>query len=435
MFDSYKVLELLFYGLVDYVAYIPLVFYPFRKRIRYSKLISYSSMVLMAIGFLVMVLFLKCGLPAWMMALVSVPIAIGAMTWGLDVQPGQCATVLLMEYSNASFIAVMAKSIEIFLFPSRVNTLYGWTHSIIILMGVVLLYLFDYFVTWKILDPIVNNPNPNNAWRYIWITPLSFFIVWFIYTYSSDSYINGIPENPVILIMLFFFEIGSMITYFILIQLLHFESEKSRLEYQEVLNQSQYKNMSARIDEARKSRHDVRHHFLVLDTLAKEENLKGIREYLSQFAEMQASDNVLVYCEHFATNALLSYYSENAKEEDIEFTAKCNLPSEIGISNKDLTIIFSNLLENAIHACVKIEEGKRSIDVLCRYEDAGLSLRVKNTSIAAPKRDKNGRYLSTSHSGYGIGIESVQTIVKKYNGVMKMDFDGEAVTISIMLMV
>ncbi|MDO4634247.1 MAG: ATP-binding protein, partial [Eubacteriales bacterium] len=241
--------------------------------------------------------------------------------------------------------------------------------------------------------------------------------------------------DPIILAMLAFFEAGSLVTYFIILQLLYYEGEKSRLEYQEVLNQSQYKNLSRRIDETRKARHDIRHHFLVLDTLAKEEDLPGIRNYLSQFAEKQASSSVLVYCEHFATNALLSYYSEQAEEEGIKFSAKCNIPSEIGISNKDLTIILSNLLENAMNACRKVTDAERMIQMTGRYEDAGLTLRIKNTSLAAPKVDKNGRYISTSHSGYGVGVESVQAIVKKYNGAMKMDFDGEVVSVSIMLMV
>ncbi|MDO4623453.1 MAG: GHKL domain-containing protein [Eubacteriales bacterium] len=427
--------ELIFYSLVDYIAYVPLVFFPFRKRLRHSRILSYSSLVVISMGFLIMGVGLVNGFPAWLVPVVSVIAAVGLMYWGLDVQPGKYMTVLLMEYSNASFVAVMAKSLEMFFFPERIGTLYGWTHSVFILIGVVLLYLFDYFVTWKILEPIVNSGTESRAWKYIWITPLSFFIVWFIYTYSSDSYLHGVPENPIILTMLIFFEVGSMVTYFILLQLLYYESEKARLEYQEVLNQSQYKNLSKRIDEARKSRHDIRHHFLVLDTFAKEGNLDGIREYLNQFSEKQASEKVLVYCEHFATNALLSYYSEQAEEEDMEFSAKCNIPSEIGISNKDLTIILSNLLENAMNACRRIEDGHRTIRMLGRYEDAGLTLIIKNTSLMAPKQDKNGRYISTSHSGYGVGVESVQAIVKKYNGVMKMDFDGEIVSVSIMLMV
>ncbi len=433
--NTYSMGNLLFYALVDYVAYIPLVFFPFRKKLHHSKILSYLSMVLIAAGFLVMSYGLGNGMPTWLVPVVSVIASVGTMYWGLDVHPGKCMTVLLVEYSNASFVAVAAKSLEMYFFPERINTLYGWTHSIFILIGVVVLYLFDYLVTWKILDPIINNPVESRAWNYIWITPLSFFIVWFIYTYSSNSYLNAVPESPIILAMLTFFEIGSVVTYFIILQLLYYESEKSRLEYQEVLNQSQYKNLSKRIDEARKSRHDIRHHFLMLDTLAKEGNLKGIREYLSQFSEKQASDSVLVYCEHFATNALLSYYSQQAEEEGMEFSAKCNIPSEIGISNKDLTIILSNLLENAMNACRKIEDGPRSIQMVGRYQDAGLMLKIKNTSSAAPKVDHNGRYISTSHSGYGVGVESVQTIVKKYNGLMQMNFEDGVVTVSIMLMI
>ncbi|MDO4634048.1 MAG: hypothetical protein Q4B01_09355, partial [Eubacteriales bacterium] len=209
---DYKLGELLFYALVDYIAYIPLVFFPFCKRLHHSKLLSYSSMVLIAIGFLVMSLGLAKGMPAWVVPIVSVIAAVGTMHWGLDVHPGKCLAVLLMEYSNASFVAVMAKSLEMYFFPQRIHTLYGWTHSIFILLGLVLLVIFDYFVVWKKMEPVINSTEESKAWNYIWITPLSFFIVWFIYTYSSNSYLNAVPEDPIILAMLAFFEAGSLVT-------------------------------------------------------------------------------------------------------------------------------------------------------------------------------------------------------------------------------
>ncbi len=342
------------YALVDYIAYIPLVFFPFRKRLHFSKILSFTFMLLIAAGFLLLFFGVSRGLPVWIVPIISVAAAVSIMSGALDVHPGKCMTVLLMEFSNASFVSVAAKSLEMFFFPDRTYTLYGWTHSLFIFMGVVLLYLFDYLVTWKVLDPVINNPKESGAWNYIWITPLSFFIVWFIYTYSSNSYLNGVPEDPIILIMLIVFEAGSVVTYFIILQLLYYESEKSRLEYQEALNQSQYKNLNQRIDEARKSRHDIRHHLLILDTLAKDGDLAEIKNYLNRISEKQASERVLVYCEHFATNALLSYYSQQAEEVGIEFSAKCNIPSEFSIPNDELTIILGNLLENAVNSNIKM---------------------------------------------------------------------------------
>ncbi len=430
-----KIEEWMLYALTDYIAYMPLIFFPFRKRLRHTKIVTYSALFVIAIGYIFLIHAMVTGVPPWLISLVSVFAAIGTMIWGLDVHPGKSMTVMLMEYCNASFIAVMAKSLEMYFFPESLHTLYRWTHSLFILIGVIALYFFDYFFTWKILEPTIGSPDEGKAWNYIWITPLSFYMVWFIYTYSSNSYLNAVPEDPIIITMLLFFEVGSLVTYFILLQLLYYESEKSRLEYQELLNRSQYKNLNSRIEEARKARHDVRHHFLVLESLAKENDVQGILDYLNQFSEKHSSDNVLVYCEHFSANALLSYYSQQAKNEQVKFSAKCNIPTEIGITDKDLTIILSNLLENAMHACLKVTDRPRQIQVICRYEDVGLTLIIKNTSMEAPRTDHSGRYISTSHKGYGIGIESVQTIVKSYNGMMHLDFDGEDVSVSIVLMV
>ncbi len=429
----HRILDILCYAMVDYIAYIPLVFFPFRKKMRYATWLSMLSMVGIAGAFIVMTAALVDGLPTWLVPIISVTLSIVTMTWGLDVHPGKCMMVLLMEYSNASFIVVVAKNLEVHFFPNRQHLMYCWTHSVFILIGVIGLFIFDYFITWKMLDQIINMPRESSAWNYIWITPLSFYLVWFIYVYTSNSYLNAVPEDPFVLIMLAFFEGGSVVTYFILLQLISFESENARLEYQEELNQSQYQHLSRRIDEARKSRHDIRHHFLIIDALAKEGNIQGIKEYLVQFSASHVHDDVLVYCKHFATNALFSYYSQQAKDEGFEFFVQCNLPSEVAFPDKDLTVIFGNLLENAMNACRKVKDQKAGISVNCKYDGASLAFIIKNTSSETPKKDKNGVFLSTSHSGRGIGIESVKTIVEKYHGIMQIQYENAIFSVSIMI--
>lgn len=45
----------------------------------------------------------------------------------------------------------------------------------------------------------------------------------------------------------------------------------------------------------------------------------------------------------------------------------------------------------------------------------------------------NRKFLSSKHEGYGIGLDSVLNIVKRYNGVLKTDTEGEMFCISVVL--
>ncbi len=428
-----RIMNLLFYAIANYIAYIPLVYVPFRNRLRHSKKLTYTVITLIGIGFIALAIVSSCGMPGYFVPIVSVCGAFALMVWGLDAHPGKCATVLLMEFSNASFIQVMAKNAEMMLFPNRTFQLYGWTHSLLILMGVILLALFDYFVTWKVLDQVIHMTHDSRAWNYIWVTPLSFYLVWYIYIYVSYSYRNSVPEKPMILVMLLFLEMGSMATYFTLMRLLSYEGETARLEYQEKINQAQYRSLNHRIEEARKSRHDLRHHFLLLDTMAKEGNLEGVQDYLLQFSEKHARPDVLVYCDHYATNALLSYYAKEAENAEIEFFVKCQLPEETGIPNKDLTIILGNLIENAMNACKKIEDRTAGISINIRHDGTSILIMIKNTAEEAPKKDTNGRYLSSSHAGYGVGLESIKSITEDHHGVMNVEYLDHVFSVSIII--
>ena len=61
---------------------------------------------------------------------------------------------------------------------------------------------------------------------------------------------------------------------------------------------------------------------------------------------------------------ILSYYAVICSEEKIEFNAKLIVPEMAKTSlNNDLSIVFGNLLENAIEACLKIDKDKRFIKI------------------------------------------------------------------------
>ena len=47
------------------------------------------------------------------------------------------------------------------------------------------------------------------------------------------------------------------------------------------MQQTRYDNLCTAIEETRHARHDMRHHFHQLSTMAENGDLEGIREYLS----------------------------------------------------------------------------------------------------------------------------------------------------------
>ena len=92
--------------------------------------------------------------------------------------------------------------------------------------------------------------------------------------------------------------------------------------------------------------------------------------------------------------------------------------------NNDLSIVFGNLLENAIEACLKIDKDKRFIKISSDVNYDMLVITMDN-SYDGNFLSVDGRFCSTKREGFGIGLSSVQSVARKYYGDAKFeDKDG-----------
>lgn len=91
------------------------------------------------------------------------------------------------------------------------------------------------------------------------------------------------------------------------------------------------------------------------------------------------------------------------------------------MEDSDCIMLMGNLLDNAIEAADKCEDGRKNIYCVVRNVNDMLIIKVKNSSISAPIVRK-GRFLTNKKEKekHGWGIESVKRIVEKYDG--EIDF-------------
>ena len=217
----------------------------------------------------------------------------------------------------------------------------------------------------------------------------------------------------------------------------------------------QYDNLQNKITEARRARHDVRHHVLLMQTYLQEKNYEALEEYLQHYQREIPGGELISYCENAAVNAVLLYFAQEAQRRGIEFEVRVNLPRETGMEETDLSVLFGNLLENALDACEeeiekiqkgqsaqseqKLQEAEKTQDgqihlygeteksnvgkVIINASQKGqaLCVTVDNTFSGKLRQDREGRLLSTKHRGSGMGTESVKMIAEKYHGVCRFE--------------
>lgn len=126
----------------------------------------------------------------------------------------------------------------------------------------------------------------------------------------------------------------------------------------------------------------------------------AMQAYLDRYQETLPDARQLQFCGNAAVNAVLSYFAQQAVAQQVDFSVKAQLPEYTGVADPDLAVLFGNLLENALTACM--QEASPRIVVRITADAHTLCAAVDNTFTGAVRRTTGG-FLSTKHAGLGAG--------------------------------
>ena len=157
-------------------------------------------------------------------------------------------------------------------------------------------------------------------------------------------------------------------------------------------------------------RHDRRHFEALLYSLLEDGKVEEARECLSERLSQEPRSSRR-FCENTTVNAALTHYISLAERQKIKVNASVNIPFDPGVDEMKLAIAISNLLENAIHACEKVPEGERFIDITAKFKEQ-LLLEISNSCEKKVELDEDGHPFS-SEVGHGIGTKSVLAFVSE----------------------
>ncbi len=211
---------------------------------------------------------------------------------------------------------------------------------------------------------------------------------------------------------------------------------KSRLQQENQFLQmqsAQYEVLRTSIAETRQARHDLRHHLNAISALAQREDWPALNGYLAQVRESVPSQE-LQLCLNPAVDGVAGHYATLCRREQVAFTCKLDLPRQLPVSEMDLCVVLSNLLENALEASAPLPEDRRHIRVQARlHKERLVLLMVENTYQGILTRQEDGLFLSSKRKGSGVGLQSVQRIAEKNGGYCNFDIENGIFRAKIML--
>lgn len=174
--------------------------------------------------------------------------------------------------------------------------------------------------------------------------------------------------------------------------------------------------------------HDYKHNIINLMSLAENNDMQGIRQYLADESELLGKKLFYYKTGNDTVDTLLNIKQKIAESNGIIFIINAEIPENCKISSADFASLLGNLLDNAIEASEKEEEP--FIEVKIKTVKSFMVINVLNkytrcdTSLQTSKAEKHF---------HGIGIHSIKQTVKKYGGEFKVEITDNTFNVKIMI--
>ena len=159
----------------------------------------------------------------------------------------------------------------------------------------------------------------------------------------------------------------------------------------------------------RKTAHEFEHHLQVIQELLNRGEMAATQEYVSR---LRKNRSIMVYSinsGHPVIDVILNQKYQTARENEIKMHIQVNDLSALTIPTDSLVVVLTNLLDNAIEACRRID-GHREI-IGCVLYNNGLYISIRNTSI--PVQIVDGKIPTTKQDSlsHGFGLMSVTYVL------------------------
>ncbi len=433
----YRIAEICIYSILNFLPFLILALYPFRHRLRFSKpitgvLIGVLTVIQLWLG--LWAAFFSNG-RAGLVSAVSTVLYAAFYFFSVKISLGKALFTLLMISNTANLAVVGSKCIEGLLFSTLAPQAYRWSFSLVTFFVEIFMMIPIFGYMKKVYTPAVEKEPSGFEWRYLWLIPATFYLLWYyeIYVDSSQSSLHVAlqPKNAVFLL---FINIGASLVYYIVARLITERDKNIKLREKNhllAMQKLQYENLKERIAEARRAKHDVRHHIVLMQELLNKKDYDALESYLQEYCTSFSDSTPFVFCENSAANAVIAYFAQLAKSNGIKFDANVKIPEKIGVEKTDLSVLLGNLLENAVEACSQLKNGR--ITVRASYEAKVLCFAVDNSFDGKVRQNSNKTFLSTKQNERGFGLESVKSITEKYDGFCSFKADEKVFYASVMI--
>lgn len=209
------------------------------------------------------------------------------------------------------------------------------------------------------------------------------------------------------------------------------DMERKNLQMQ----QNYYEELEKNQNRIRKLRHDLNNHLIVVGRLLDSGQRDEAEAYFRTLSDTVTTSS-RTFCKNGVVNAVLNSKYDKIAEAGIDSFFNISIDGMMMIDDVSLCTVFANTLDNAVEACLKMEDKEdRYISVKARYTENGyFSYEIKNSKRNEIKMRRERFITDKADSlSHGVGISSVKEIVEKYAGTIDISFTEEEFKVVVLI--
>lgn len=282
-----------------------------------------------------------------------------------------------------------------------------------IIFCLIVLWLVFTFFTKDILDTIYQS---NTLLAAYMIVPLIYYLFDYITTVWTQILYQGLYLSSQ------FMPTIACATFLILLYMICKEQNKRMLAAQEktmleknlLAAETEFQSLIQKQEDARIYRHDMRHHFSLLLTMAEQDMISDMKLYLRENIKNINSITPRKFTHLEMLNLILSHLAEVAEANEIKYDFDVKIDELYSLSTTELCSLVSNAIENAINAVEDLPSAKKTISMKLTDFNGNIAFSIENP-YEGDIEFQNG--IPQNHAeGHGYGTKSIYSITKNHGG-------------------
>jgi len=246
---------------------------------------------------------------------------------------------------------------------------------------------------------------------------LPLFSILNMYSILYMMQIYLVAETIILFIVNMILLIGLNIYFCVMIDVMaenrRLEDERNLYRQQALMQYRYYEQEEEKYEESRKLIHDIRNHIQAMEDLYNREGAEDAAKYAGDIHKMLNRFQQRYYTSEKLLNLILNDKVQYMQREGVREDIKVGELSLAFMKDTDVTVLFANLLDNAIAAACKCPDGYVRLRV--NMVRQLLSIVMENSCHEAPMKE-GGSFRSRKKGHKGQGLANIRRTVEQYGG-------------------